>query len=177
MALRVANVDGKAFVQRTRPLKDKMLAAVRTAMVKTGEFGVGAVQHTIRQTEPKPIATTTYTMSWAVTKTPAGAVLGSSAYHSIFVEIGRRPGRMPPIAAILEWVRVKRLAFRPKALRGRSKRAQARREQYARTLAFLVARKIGRKGFRGRFPLKRTMPKLRAYSMQEVRRQLARVQP
>lgn len=177
MAMKAIDVDGRAFFERAKKLKPKLEAALRVAMVKAGEFGMGAVQRTIRQTDPKPIATGTYSMTWNVTRTAKGAVLGTTAMHGIFVEIGRRPGRMPPVSAIEEWVRVKRLAFRPKALRGRSKSAAKARERYVRTLAWLVARKIGRKGFRGRYPLKRTMPDIRKYAMRETALQLGRVKP
>lgn len=56
------------------------------------------------------------------------------AYHSQFMELGRRAGKRPPIAAILKWIEDKKLTPRP----GISKRA----------LAFLIARKIGRDGIR-----------------------------
>jgi len=85
--------------------------AVRIAMVKTAEFGLGAVRRTTRQTSPKPIAHGTYDQAWEIKKTKTGAVLGNSARHSIFVEVGRRPGKMPPLEPILEWVKIKRFKF------------------------------------------------------------------
>ncbi len=84
---------------------------IRQAMVRSAEFSVSAVQRTIRKVEPyKPIATGTYTKSWAYKKTRWGAVVGSNAYSAIFVEAGRPAGKQPPIQPIYDWVLVKRLA-------------------------------------------------------------------
>lgn len=35
------------------------------------------------------------------------------AYHSQFMELGRRSGKRPPIAAILKWIEDKKLTPRP----------------------------------------------------------------
>jgi hypothetical protein len=86
-----------------------------------------------------------------VTKLPDGAVLSNSARHAIFVELGRRPGRQPPVQAILEWMIAKR--FRPA-------RGSGDRDKQLRSVARLIARKIGRKGTKGRHVLRRTMPGL-----------------
>jgi hypothetical protein len=80
-------------------------------MIETAKFGVTAVQRMIRQTSPKPIATGSYTQSWGWIKTRTGAIMGSDARHSYFVEAGRKPGKMPPVEAILEWVKAKKIRF------------------------------------------------------------------
>jgi len=56
------------------------------------------------------------------------------AYHSQFMELGRRAGKRPPIAVILKWLDDKKITPKP----GLTKQA----------LAFLIARKIGRDGIR-----------------------------
>lgn len=60
-----------------------------------------------------------------------------------FVEYGRRAGKMPPINAILNWIKVKQIVPRP--INGKI--------PDTRQLAFLIARKIGNEGYKGRHPI------------------------
>lgn len=62
----------------------------------------------------------------------------SLAPHWKYVENGRRPGKFPPIANILDWVKTKPQLARPNRL--------DRKELAPKQLAFLVARKIATKG-------------------------------
>lgn len=64
-----------------------------------------------------------------------------------YVEYGRRPGKMPPIDNIEEWIRVKPVV--PNAMNGKV--------PSSRSLAYLIARKIGREGIQGRRPLEATV--------------------
>ena len=64
-----------------------------------------------------------------------------------YVEYGRRPGKMPPIDAIAEWIRIKPVI--PNPVNGRV--------PDTRSLAFLIARKIGREGIPDRKPLTNVM--------------------
>ena len=64
-----------------------------------------------------------------------------------YVEYGRRPGKMPPIDNIEEWIRVKPVV--PNALNGKV--------PTSRQLAFMIARKIGREGTKARRPLEATV--------------------
>ena len=66
------------------------------------------------------------------TSRPVGIVANPTPYHDIRDE-GRRPGRQPPVAPLIPWVGSKLGA--PVAER--------------RQVAFLVARKIGRRGYAG----------------------------
>ena len=63
----------------------------------------------------------------------------SIASYWKYVEYGRKPGKMPPVSKILEWVRVKPDLPRP--------RNNAKPPTDAQ-LAFLIARKIGRDGIK-----------------------------
>jgi len=60
-------------------------------------------------------------------------LIASSVAYAPFVELGRQPGRRPPIGPILLWVR-RKLQVAP---------------QQEQRVAFLVARKIGAVGYRG----------------------------
>jgi hypothetical protein len=64
------------------------------------------------------------------------------------MDLGRRPGaRMPPLAPIMLWVeRVLRVGLTPSGRRSRRRGAQAE----VRSVAFLIARAIGRRGITGR---------------------------
>ena len=64
-----------------------------------------------------------------------------------YVEYGRRPGKMPPIDNIAEWIRIKPVV--PKPIDGKV--------PSNKSLAYLIARKIGREGIQGRRPLEATV--------------------
>ena len=64
-----------------------------------------------------------------------------------YVEYGRRPGKMPPIDNIEDWIRVKPVI--PKPIDGKV--------PSSKSLAYLIARKIGREGIQGRRPLEATV--------------------
>ena len=66
---------------------------------------------------------------------PRAILANAILYHDVREE-GRRPGRMPPVAALIPWVGSK-LGVPPGDER--------------RQVAFLVARKIGRRGYPGAF--------------------------
>ena len=84
--------------------------------------------------------------------TLVGAV-GPSTRYGWFVEFGRRPGRMPPVDALIGWVRrhwnpgfigpIPRGQLRPRRAAGRNVSRNA-----IRSRAFALARKIAREGVR-----------------------------
>lgn len=96
----------------------------------------------------------------ALTASPKGVVTNAAA-HLPFVEEGRRPGKMPPVEALIPWVGSK-LGVPPE-----------RRP----AVAFLVARKIGRTGTPGAHMIeegwekthRRIRPMLRAAGVDIVR--------
>lgn len=63
-----------------------------------------------------------------------------AAYY-IYLEQGRRPGKMPPIDAIVKWIRVKKITPYPYRLPSGKSVIPSER-----SLAFLIARAIGRRG-------------------------------
>lgn len=67
-----------------------------------------------------------------------GSTLKGEVYPAV-IERGRKPGSMPPSSALVRWVRI-RLKVPAKQ---------------AKSVAFLVARKIGRRGIMGRFFLRK----------------------
>lgn len=72
------------------------------------------------------------------TPRPRG-IIGNPILYSEIREVGRRPGRMPPPAALMPWVGTK-LGIPPGPER--------------ESVAFLVARKIGARGYKGSYHMR-----------------------
>lgn len=133
-------------------------------------------------------ASGTFDREWKIDKEPKGAVLGNAAHHALFVERGRKPGKAPPRAAIVKWMIARRwikmppksrtaktITKRGEANRRRaSERRSAAMEKYAH-IAFVIAMKIKRKGFKGRWLLKRTMPCFRRWIKEETAEAIRRL--
>ena len=140
------------------------------------------------------VASHTFQRSWLSMPVRDGAIVSNKAEHAYFVEVGRKPGRRPPpVSAIMEWLRHKGVrptgTVRPPRIVGEVSsakqrarmrkaikvRAKADRERPLRRLAWVIARKIGRKGTTGRFILQRLLPRISARWQSETRRQLDRL--
>lgn len=98
----------RAVSQLERVVYGEILQALR----KTARYAETKAVQTARSTRPKPLAHGAYMNAWGVQDTPAGAIMGNSAYHSYFVEVGRKPGRKPPLAPIIDWINAKRISQR-----------------------------------------------------------------
>ena len=86
------------------------------------------------------------TISYSVSTVTGGWVISVSlADYWKYVEYGRRPGKMPPVSAIENWIKVKQILPRPITLKS-GKSVVPTIPQ----LSFLIARKIGRDGIRPR---------------------------
>jgi hypothetical protein len=70
---------------------------------------------------------------------------GKASNYFLARENGRRPGKQPPVDAILEWMRIKPIKLRDKES-GKFKKST---EELKRQVAFLIARKIGKQGMKG----------------------------
>jgi hypothetical protein len=70
---------------------------------------------------------------------------GKASQYFLARENGRKPGKQPPVDAILEWMRIKPIKLRDKES-GKFKKST---EALKRQVAFLIARKIGRDGIKG----------------------------
>ena len=70
---------------------------------------------------------------------------GKASEYFLARENGRRPGKQPPVSAILDWMRLKPIKLRDKES-GKFKKST---EELKKQVAFLIARKIGRDGIKG----------------------------
>jgi hypothetical protein len=70
---------------------------------------------------------------------------GKASNYFLARENGRKPGKQPPIDAILDWLRIKPIKLRDK----QSGKFQKPTEALKRQVAFLIARKIGKEGIKG----------------------------
>lgn len=159
-----------------RSLMKSMDGASVQALRKTARWGATEVARVSAQTNPRPRATGTFERSWVVVKLVDGALLANSAKHSAIVEAGRRPGKQPPVLAIMEWMIAKRIDKR--LSRGLGRDAQGKfksigRDQL-RAIALRIARAIGRRGIRGRYVLRKTLPSLRKRLALEVQLEMQR---
>lgn len=105
------------------------------------------------------IASGTYFKGWKIENVKSGAVVYNDAPHALYVELGRRPGKPPPVEAIIGWLRVKGIrdtSTKKATGQRRGKKGRFLRSN-ARGIAFLIARAIGRRGLRGRFVIRRSV--------------------
>lgn len=116
MVARVADLRMlQASINAYGPSAEK---AVVSGLRKAARFGHTAVQRTYARTrDPYKIrASGSYGQAFVIGETPVGAFLANAMFYAVFVERGRRKGKPPPLAPILEWVYQKRIAARPKPL-------------------------------------------------------------
>lgn len=154
----------------------------------------GATRAATNTTYLGVVASHTFQRSWISMPTRDGAIISNKAEHAYFVEVNRRPGRAPPVSVIAAWIKAKGIAPPPSKVRpprivgevtsGRQRarmrkaikaRAKYDRERGLRSMAFAIARKIGRKGTTGYRILEKLLPKIGARWRYETRRQLDRL--
>lgn len=134
------------FPRELRKLGDRLGATTLKGLRETAKFGRTAVVETSAGTSPRPVATRAYEGGWVAKNTRDGAILGNTTIQAVFVEVGRRRGKMPPVRMIEAWLVAKGVDRKAAKLR-----------------AFAVAMSIARRGFAGRHVLRRTMPALQNF--------------
>jgi hypothetical protein len=117
-----------------------------------------AMQGAVRATELSPRASLTFASSWRARRAKdAGGVVAqlfSVARHAEFAEYGRPPGRMPPVGAILSWVRARGGLSGASAGQRRTKA----REKARLSLAWAIARSIAKRGTKGAEVMEKVAP-------------------
>lgn len=161
------NIESRNFGKAEKELGRKVVNQVIRRTVQVGTIAV--LVHLRQRSVALDIRHRyRFAMGWAAKAIPRGVVVYNRAKHAIFIEHGRRPGKQPPVAPILEWVRYRARPVVSTQRRGGItvvRRGGRSRLENARSAAFLIARAIGRRGIKPRRVL--TDPKTQAW----VRRQ------
>lgn len=146
-----------------RKLGKNMNGGVVEALRRTARWGATDALRVSVESEPRPRATGTYERSFIVTKLPDGAVLSNSSRHGRFVELGRDPGKAPPVQVILEWMIIKKIDKKLGKALGRDSagKFQSIGGAQLEAVARRIARAIGRRGIKGRFVFRRLVPRMR----------------
>jgi hypothetical protein len=149
---------GPAMRKLGKNMQDGVVAALR----KTARWGASDAVRVSATSVPRPRALGTYERSFVVTKLVDGAALSNSARYARFVELGRAPGKQPPVQAILEWMIAKRIDKQMGRALGRDSagKFQAASGKQIEAVARRIARAIGRRGTKGRFVFRRLIPRL-----------------
>lgn len=113
--------------------------------------GVALAVQQVGKIQPRPpVDRGQYRQSFKAYPIPGGAVLSNTAAYAGVIEYGRRPGqKMPPVDVIMRWVIRKGILGRARM----KKMAPQDLEKEARQVAFAIARKIGRDGWRHDNPM------------------------
>lgn len=100
----------KDFPERLRELEKRVPKAVERGMREASLMLRGAlVQIAIKRAVPEPVDQGQYKNAWGGRDVPGGAMVFNLTKQAFFIERGRRPGKMPPMSPIREWVRRKGL--------------------------------------------------------------------
>ena len=79
-----------------------------------------------------------------------------------YANYGRPPGKMPPVSAIEEWITRRRIV--PESNNGRSRNSTPN----VTSLAYVIARKIGREGTKGTKLLEKSLDEQKEYWMSTI---------
>lgn len=110
-------------------------APLRTALTRSALLVQGEAQKLVPVDTGNLRRTITHRVDSA--PIPTFAIIGTNAPYAIYVHEGRRPGKMPPVQALLGWAR--RHGVNP----------------------YVLARAIGRRGIRGRPFLRNALQRMR----------------
>lgn len=162
-------IDSRQLPSAARAMMDEVRKGTVDVMRRAARFGHTITVTAANRHKPKPRATGTYINAWVVKHTPRGAIIGNSAKHAYFVEVGRDPGPVP-LAPILEWAKLKRLPAGLGKIKGRG--AKAKKAEIQRQFAEAVAWKIRHHGILGKHILKKQMPRISKRVDRELRKEI-----
>ncbi len=127
-------ISPSEYVKRLRSMRGDLAKVALSAMKQTLQrTGVAmARKETLRR---EAVATSEYLNAWvAETRGSDSVALTNLSPHAGFVRFGRKPGKMPPVSAIMAWIEVK----------------FAKGGKEAQSMAWAIAKKIADRGVRGR---------------------------
>lgn len=125
-------------------LADRIYKAITIAHRESADAGINEVRKQIAVTDT--VATHRFLNSTIKQFDEQGAAriwqVGSALYYAEWANRGRRRGGRPPIGAILQWIRARGISPNTPGMTDRQ-------------LAFLIARRIGQRGWKGKYPYTR----------------------
>jgi len=184
-----SNIDAVAN-EWEKELLQEVDAAVRRAMTKTGLVGEARVKGIVER-EAYDTGRLLRSINSVIEQggDELRLIIGTALEYAIAIEEGRKPGKFPNATAILQWsgrqlrrqgknarVNVTLDQLRQMARsNGKAATAQQKvfREQLA--MAYLVGRKIAKKGIRGKYIFKRLEAGILAYFRKELEMELKKI--
>lgn len=100
--MRIKVRDLAELDRRLKGMEPKIAQGLRAVALRGARLGAARGVSHARRAGIR--ATGTYEQSFVAHETKDGAVVGNASEHAVFVEVGRRPGRRPPLDAILKWL-------------------------------------------------------------------------
>lgn len=169
--------------------------AVTDAMRKSARNAVREIRETSRTTSPRPWASGDYETGWKSRNIPRGAEVINTSGHAYYVEVGRKPGKMPPESPIVRWLIAKGIAKAstkgraakagspstralgtggPRLARAKTRRVRGKAMDVF-ALALAIRRKIAKHGTAGRFVVQRAMPEILRFQERALRESIRRL--
>lgn len=140
----VVKIDMRQFVEQTKRMADELMPTALDGAYLAALRGVGIMQRRTREAPPAnpagvgeggAVNTGDFLRRWKAERLADGARTYNVSSYGPVIEHGRRaPKKPPPKEVIVRWIQ----------------RRLGKTEDEARSLAFVVARAIGRRGLKGR---------------------------
>jgi len=127
-----------------------ILPQTKEALQQVGKSIIAEARYNLATRKANASKDLSESLRYWITETRSGITLNLGARapgnkYAIYADQGRGPGKMPPLAKIEAWVKIKPLKLRDLKT-GRFQKVTPAR---IRSAAFLIARKIGREGTEG----------------------------
>jgi hypothetical protein len=135
---------GAYVIGLTKRRRDAVVEAIQVTCTTRG---LSAVQQVINGLQPPPVDRGTYRQRFKVRMLKTGAAIYNSLPYAPVIEWGRRAGaKMPPPAALVDWVIRKGLV--PRVRKGKSGKGWTVWDQReaAMQIAWMIARAIQKRG-------------------------------
>ncbi len=152
------NFSPKTWLDWIKSLPGKTSAGYERGSAQGGQEAAAFMRQKTLEAGAIGSAEMPYYKGWYGEYDGKDTVVGNNAPHSMYVEVGRKPGRMPPVDVIQRWVEFKFHVGGDKA----------------RQIAWAVARQIALNGMRGRYLLRKNEWKLRLVILRAVAREIGK---
>lgn len=165
---------------RLKKLNKKLEKAILLGARKGARKVPTILKRKIDATTPyPPIAFGKYKRSWRVEIVPRGVQIANEMNYAQFVEVGRGPGKGPPMQALIKWALLKRFNIGGRSKRGSGKRNRKNKAKIyiATRIAWALFWKIKKRGVKGRYVIKQSIPEITRTVGRAIEIQMSRVIP